>query len=272
MSEPSTPHLQQLLTVMQQLRDPDKGCPWDVKQTMASLVKYTLEEAHEVADAIHRGDAIEIRDELGDLLFQVMFYAQIAQEDGLFGFDDVAKAITDKLVRRHPHVFTESANDLSDDALQQQWEAIKLEEKRQKKPSFKSVFDSLKRGVPAFTRAYEMQQACAKVGFDWPEPLGVLDKIAEEVEEVRHELQQPTHCKAAIEEELGDLLFACVNLARHLSVDPEQALTKANLKFETRFNHIENTLLARGSQFEEMSLAQLEELWKEAKQTLKTRD
>lgn len=261
-----TPHLDSLLAVMRQLRDPSSGCPWDVKQTMPSLVRYTLEEAYEVAEAIERGEPLAICQELGDLLFQVVFYAQIAQEQGMFDFDDVARAITEKLIRRHPHVFEKrDSRQLSEQELAQQWERIKREEKNtQQTTSYHSIFETLKQGVPAFKRAYLLQRACADVGFDWDNPQAVLDKVEEEIQELRVEIKQPDNA-LKIEEEFGDLLFALVNVARHLGIEPEDALRKANLKFEKRFRWIETALASRGELPEQLDITSLEEMWKQAK-------
>ena len=251
---------QRLLDIMAQLRDPQSGCPWDVKQTMESLIRYTIEEAYEVADAIANGDMHDIKDELGDLLFQVVFYAQIASESSAFTFDDVAQSISDKLVRRHPHVFanplaSEGAGDtnknltvertqLNDSALTAQWDAIKAQEKQFKKQRLKqddeviepSILDSVPKGMPALMYAQKLQKACAKVGFDWPDAAPVIDKVREEVEEIQQELDLKQRAQGAlnagvaplnsgvpdnqqaIEEEIGDALFAMVNLARHCTV------------------------------------------------------
>ncbi|WP_100656068.1 nucleoside triphosphate pyrophosphohydrolase [Alteromonas flava] len=259
-------NLTRLLQIMQQLRDPINGCPWDRKQNMTSLLKYTLEETYEVADAILRAEPTAICDELGDLLFQVVFYAQIAHEQGQFSFDDVAKAIADKLIRRHPHVFEDSTVVHTDEELAAQWEAIKATERQLTKETQSSILDRVKRGVPAFQRAYELQDACAKVGFDWDSIGPVLAKVEEEVTELRSELNASTLDKEAAEEELGDLLFAVVNLARHMKVSPELALTKACQKFEGRFNYIETAIQEQDKQIHAVSLEEMEALWEEAKQ------
>ncbi|MED6325216.1 MAG: nucleoside triphosphate pyrophosphohydrolase, partial [Pseudomonadota bacterium] len=273
--------MQRLLKIMAQLRDPQSGCPWDVKQTMESLTRYTIEEAYEVADAIANGDMHDIKDELGDLLFQVVFYAQIASESSAFSFDDVAKSISDKLVRRHPHVFanplaseglsdtnenvTVERTQLSDIALNAQWDAIKAQEKQLKKQRLKqdneaienSILDNVPKGMPALMYAQKLQKACAKVGFDWPDAAPVIDKVREEVEEIQQELDFKQRAQGAlktgvvplnsgvpdnqqaIEEEIGDALFAMVNLARHCKVDADTALRNASNKFANRFKGVE---------------------------------
>ena len=262
-----TPHLSELLSVMRRLRDPDTGCPWDVKQSMPSLVRYTLEEAYEVADAIERGDPVEICNELGDLLFQIVFYAQIATEQGLFDFDDVARAISTKLIRRHPHVF-DASNErrLTDEQLSAQWESIKQKEKASlEEHALDSVFERLKQGVPAFNRAYDLQNACAGVGFDWHCAEDVFDKVNEELAELKDEVGVNDN-QTRIEEEFGDLLFAMVNLARHLDIEPETALRKANNKFERRFRWIESALRAQGQSPQTLPIESLESYWQQAKQ------
>ncbi|MDM7861823.1 nucleoside triphosphate pyrophosphohydrolase [Alteromonas sp. ASW11-36] len=263
------PHMERLLEVMQILRDPNNGCPWDIKQTMDSLVKHTLEEAYEVADAIHRGDITEIRDELGDLLFQIVFYAQIANEQGTFDFDEVAKAISAKLIRRHPHVFEHPGKSLSDAELALQWQSIKAAEKAEvqsQKGAIKpSITDDLARGTSALQRAEALQRACAKVGFDWPDVKGVLAKVREEVDEVAEELHSHAIDREAVEEEIGDLLFAVVNLTRHLDISPEIALQKANIKFERRFRHVEHWVADTNRDWSSFDLAELEAFWQRAK-------
>jgi len=270
---------QRLLAIMTQLRDKKSGCPWDVKQTMESLTRYTIEEAYEVADAIARGDMGDIKDELGDLLFQVVFYAQIANEQGAFSFDDVAQSIGDKLVRRHPHVFggTNSGDTLSDASLNAQWEAIKAQEKRAKKALSNSVLDNVPSGMPALMHAQKLQKACAKVGFDWPEVMPVLDKVREEVDEIAQEIDIASKSHSAessdtlplnhdaIEEEIGDALFAMVNLSRHLNVDADTALRKASHKFAARFKGVEQLAREQGTELDTMSLEEMETLWQTIK-------
>ena len=300
---------QRLLDIMAQLRDPESGCPWDVKQTMESLTRYTIEEAYEVADAIASGDMHDIKDELGDLLFQVVFYAQIASETSAFSFDDVAQSISDKLVRRHPHVFanplaSEGAGDtnknltvertqLNDSALNAQWDAIKAQEKQLKKQRLKqddeaiepSILDSVPKGMPALMYAQKLQKACAKVGFDWPDAAPVIDKVREEVEEIQQELDFKQRAQGAlnagvaplnsnvpdnqqaIEEEIGDALFAMVNLARHCKVDADTALRNASNKFANRFKGVERLAAEQGEKLDALTLDEMEALWQQVKQT-----
>ena len=270
---------QRLLAIMTQLRDKESECPWDVKQTMESLTRYTIEEAYEVADAIASGDMGDIKDELGDLLFQVVFYAQIANEQDAFSFDDVAQSISDKLVRRHPHVFgdTNSGDALSDASLNAQWEAIKAQEKRAKKATSNSILDNVPSGMPALMHAQKLQKVCAKVGFDWPEVMPVLDKVREEVDEIAQEIDIASksesseaggtlpHNHDAIEEEIGDALFAMVNLSRHLNVDADTALRKASHKFAARFKGVEQLAREQGTELDTMSLEEMETLWQTIK-------
>ena len=301
--------MQRLLKIMAQLRDPQSGCPWDVKQTMESLTRYTIEEAYEVADAIANGDMHDIKDELGDLLFQVVFYAQIASESRAFSFDDVAKSISDKLVRRHPHVFanalaSEGVSDtnenvtvertlLSDSALNAQWDAIKAQEKQLKKQRLKqdseatenSILDNVPKGMPALMYAQKLQKACAKVGFDWPDAAPVIDKVREEVEEIQQELDFKQRAQGAlktgvvplnsgvpdnqqaIEEEIGDALFAMVNLARHCKVDADTALRNASNKFANRFKGVERLAAKQGETLDALTLDEMEALWQQVKQS-----
>ncbi len=301
--------MQRLLKIMAQLRDPQSGCPWDVKQTMESLTRYTIEEAYEVADAIANGDMHDIKDELGDLLFQVVFYAQIASESRAFSFDDVAKSISDKLVRRHPHVFanplaSEGLSDtnenvkvertlLSDSALNAQWDAIKAQEKQLKKQRLKqdneaienSILDNVPKGMPALMYAQKLQKACAKVGFDWPDAAPVIDKVREEVEEIQQELDFKQRAQGAlntgvsplnsgvpdnqkaIEEEIGDALFAMVNLARHCKVDADTALRNASNKFANRFKGVERLAAEQGDKLDALTLDEMEALWQQVKQS-----
>ena len=300
--------MQRLLKIMAQLRDPQSGCPWDVKQTMESLTRYTIEEAYEVADAIATGDMHDIKDELGDLLFQVVFYAQIASESRAFSFDDVAKSISDKLVRRHPHVFanalaSEGSGDtnenvtvertqLSDIALNAQWDAIKAQEKQLKKQRLKqdneaienSILDNVPKGMPALMYAQKLQKACAKVGFDWPDAAPVIDKVREEVEEIQQELDFKQRAQVAlktgvaplnsgvpdnqqaIEEEIGDALFAMVNLARHCKVDADTALRNASNKFANRFKGVERLAAEQGDKLDALTLDEMEALWQQVKE------
>ena len=262
----STPHysLPDLLALMQQLRDPQRGCPWDRKQTFASIVPYTLEEAYEVADSIEREDWQALKGELGDLLFQVVFYCQMAQEKAWFNFDDVVDTVSEKLVRRHPHVFAE-AKFADTAAVNANWEAEKSRERQQKDALATSVLDDIPLALPALTRANKIQKRCAGVGFDWPELKPVLDKVLEEVDEVMHEVNQPVRDEQKVAEELGDLLFATVNLVRHLKKEPEQVLRDANSKFERRFRAVEQDLLRMGLSVQQASLEQMESAWQRVK-------
>ncbi|WP_075183198.1 nucleoside triphosphate pyrophosphohydrolase [Pantoea sp. 1.19] len=254
--------IERLLGIMRTLRDPETGCPWDREQTNATLAPYTLEETWEVLDAIARDDVNDLRGELGDLLFQVVFYARIAQEEGRFNFDDVCTAIADKLERRHPHIFADAQVRDSDEVLAN-WEAIKREE-RAGKAQF-SALDDIPRALPALMRAHKMQTRCAAVGFDWHSLGPVLDKVHEEIDEVMHEAQQAVVDAQKLEEEIGDLLFATVNLSRHLGSKAEIALQKANDKFERRFRQVEALIAAQGVAMGEASLAQMEAAWQQVK-------
>lgn len=258
-----------LLAIMARLRDPAQGCPWDLEQDFSTIAPYTLEEAHEVADAIARGDMDNLREELGDLLLQVVFHSQMASEAGLFGFDDVAAGIAEKMIRRHPHVFPDGRLDGESVAIAERevvanWEAIKRAEKAAHGERHEGLLAGISHGLPALTRAEKLQRKAGKVGFDWNDPRAVIAKLREELDEIEAELDGGS--RAAQEEELGDLLFCVVNLARHLGHDCEMALKKANAKFERRFAYIEQGLSARGLSIAEASLAQMEALWVEAKQ------
>jgi len=247
-----------LLGIMSRLRDPQSGCPWDLKQSYATIVPYTLEEAYEVADAIARENFDELKDELGDLLFQVVFYAQIAKEEGRFEFDDCVAAICDKLERRHPHVFGDlSADNLNADKVLQNWEALKSAER--KDVGQHSVLDNIPHAMPALSRAYKLQKRCAHVGFDWPDVEGCWDKVKEEILEV----EQTEAGSAELSEELGDLMFALVNVVRKHKLDPEAVMRAANSKFETRFRAVEQSLAAQGKTPQQSNLAEMEALWQQ---------
>lgn len=254
--------LQRLLNIMKTLRDPQNGCSWDRKQTFATIAPYTLEETYEVLDAIERQDYADLRDELGDLLFQVVFYAQMGQEQGLFDFDEVCTAISDKLERRHPHIFGEATAGSSSEVLAR-WEQIKSAERAEK--SQHSALDDIPHSLPALMRAHKIQKRCSAVGFDWTSLGPVLDKVHEEIDEVMHEAQQAVVDEAKLEEEVGDLLFATVNLSRHLGVKAEVALQKANLKFERRFREVERIVAARGLEMTGVDLDTMERVWQEVK-------
>ncbi|MBU1326131.1 MAG: nucleoside triphosphate pyrophosphohydrolase [Alphaproteobacteria bacterium] len=256
-----TAPIERLKQIMVRLRDPVGGCPWDVEQTFATIAPYTLEEAYEVADAIDRGDFDDLRSELGDLLFQVIFHARMAEEKGLFAFDDVADAIADKLERRHPHVFGEEAA-LPDGASQKlRWEDIKAAERAQKAQH--GVLDDVPVGLPALHRAAKLTKRAARVGFDWPSTDEVFAKLDEEIGELKAEIAAGDAQKAA--EEMGDLLFVVANLARKLGVEPEDALRGANAKFVRRFGFIEAELAKDGRTPEQSDLAEMDALWDAAK-------
>ncbi|MGE0809280.1 MAG: nucleoside triphosphate pyrophosphohydrolase [Immundisolibacter sp.] len=252
-------HTRRLLDLMARLRDPQRGCPWDLRQDFASVAPYTLEEAYEVADAIARRDFDDLRLELGDLLLQVAFHAQMAREAGLFDFEDVAAGICDKLLRRHPHVFGDAVFETDADRSAA-WEAAKAAERGAKDSG---VLAGVAQALPALKRAQKLQQRAARVGFDWPDLTPVLDKLDEELAEVREALSQDD--RDAVADELGDLLFVMANLARHLKVDAEDALRRGNAKFERRFAYIEQALRAAGRQPEDCTLAELDALWDAAK-------
>ncbi|ABY97165.1 TPA: nucleoside triphosphate pyrophosphohydrolase [Pseudomonas putida] len=263
--------LEDLLHLMARLRDPQYGCPWDLKQNYASIVPHTIEEAYEVADTIERGDFEHLQGELGDLLFQVVYYSQLAREEGRFEFAGVVDSITRKLIRRHPHVFPTGelyapvdTPSLSEAQVKSRWEEIKAEERAEKaQPEQLSLLDDVPAALPALSRAAKLQKRAATVGFDWPAALPVLDKVREELDEV---LQAMADGDAdALEDEVGDLLFAAVNLARHLKHDPENALRRANRKFERRFRFIEQALRDSGRPIEDCNLDELDALWGEAK-------
>ncbi len=270
--EPSD-DIARLVAIMAKLRTPGEGCPWDVEQDFASVAPYTIEEAYEVADAIVRGDLADLRDELGDLLLQVVFHARMAEEAGHFAFPDVVRAITGKLIRRHPHVFG-NAGKLSTEAVNSLWAEIKAAEKRDRAAERKKlglpaeppagVLGGVPVALPGLTRALKLQARAGTVGFDWNDVGSVLDKIAEEAREIA-EARASGADRAAIADEVGDLLFAVVNLARHLDVDPEAALRGTNAKFERRFLSIEAALAAKGSSPVEATLEEMDALWDEAK-------
>ena len=250
-----------LIEIMALLRDPDRGCPWDIEQDFASIAPYTIEEAHEVADAIERKAWDELPGELGDLLLQVVFHAQMATEAGMFDFADCAAAISDKLIFRHPHVFGDESRDKSAEQQVRDWEAIKAVERAGK--AERGTLDGVALGLPALTRALKLQNRAARVGFDWPGAEEVLDKITEETAELVEARDQLG--PEAMEEEFGDLLFVMANLARHLKIDPELALRRANAKFTRRFNAIEASLAADGRRPEDSDLAEMDRLWDQAK-------
>jgi tetrapyrrole methylase family protein/MazG family protein/ATP diphosphatase len=266
--------IDRLLAVMARLRDPEGGCPWDLEQNFATIAPYTIEEAYEVADAIEQNDMAALRDELGDLLLQVVFHARMAEEAGHFAFDDVAEAISDKMISRHPHVFGDHDADTPDD-VKVTWEAQKEAERRAKAARENggngeslSALDGVTAALPALLRAEKLQKRAARVRFDWPEVGQVFDKLDEEVGEIRAEIASGGD-PDRLEDEVGDLLFVAVNLARHLKVDPESALRRTNAKFERRFRAMEAELAGRGEKAEDQSLEALEELWQAAKRAEK---
>jgi nucleoside triphosphate diphosphatase len=266
-----TNKLESLLTIMQNLRDPETGCPWDQKQTFSSVVPHTLEEVYELADAIEQQDFSDLKGELGDLLFQVVFYAQIAKEQGLFEFSDILETLNEKLIRRHPHVFAQTTF-IDEQAVHANWEKEKQKERLQKASSMnqqESVLDNIPLALPALNRAYKIQKRCANVGFDWTELEPVVAKIHEEIDEVLVEVKRTDltdeQKQVRIEDELGDLLFANVNLVRHLNANPETVLRQANKKFEKRFRLVERTVSEQGKRIEDCSLQQLEDIWVEVK-------
>ena len=259
--------MQQLLDVMRALRNPDSGCPWDLEQNFQSLIPYTLEEAYEVADAIERNNLDDIKSELGDLLFQIVFYSQLAEEQQAFDFNDVAQAISEKLTRRHPHVFA-GANVKDAETQTKEWEKIKQQERKARAEQGSislSHLDDVSRTLPSLMRTEKLQKRAAKEGFDWPNIEGVVAKVYEELNEVRQELDADVQEKEKIEDEMGDLFFSCINLSRHAGVDAEQCLRKANLKFERRFRALEQIAKDKDLQINEMTTYELEGLWREVK-------
>jgi ATP diphosphatase len=265
----ATDRIETLLAVMARLRDPERGCPWDVKQDFASIATYTIEEAYEVAEAIDRGDLGDLKDELGDLLLQVVFHAQMASEQGAFAFRDVVAAINDKMIRRHPHVF--AGGSVADaDAQTAAWEGMKAVEraaKRRDGDAPPSALDDVPKALPEWQRAMKLQKRGANVGYDWPDVPPVIDKLHEEIEEVREALAMPPSPERqdALEDEVGDLLFVAIILARKTKVDPGAALRRANAKYERRFRQMEHLARAQGREFAALSLAEQEALWAEAK-------
>jgi ATP diphosphatase len=255
------PPIDRLRAIMARLRDPEAGCPWDIEQDFRTIAPYTIEEAYEVADAIEREAWDELKGELGDLLFQSVYHAQMAEEAGHFDFDEVATAIADKMVARHPHVFGDESREKSAEQQTADWEAVKAAERKAKARG--GVLDDVALGLPALMRAEKLQKRAARVGFDWPDATHVLDKIAEEARELVEARDTATHDE--IEAEMGDLLFVMANLARHLKVDPETALRRANAKFTRRFARIEARLAEAGRRPENATLEEMDALWDQAK-------
>jgi ATP diphosphatase len=262
--------ISRLLDIMAQLRTPVTGCPWDLEQDFSTIAPYTVEEAYEVADAIARNDLPDLCDELGDLLLQVVFHARMAEEQGAFAFGDVVEAITRKMIRRHPHVFADKDGNLTSSDVKGAWDRIKAEEKAERaarNPAAvaerSSLLASIKAGQPALAQAMQLQRKASSVGFDWNDPRAVLDKIREEADEIEAALDCGDRREVA--DETGDLMFALVNLARHVHADPELALRRTNAKFERRFAYIERVLSAKGRSLEDASLTEMDALWNEAK-------
>lgn len=259
-------NMDRLLAVMARLRDPNGGCPWDLEQTYKTIAPHTVEEAYEVADAIEKGDMVALREELGDLLFQVVFYAEMARAEGHFDFDDIAGVITDKMIRRHPHVFGSTQIEGADQQTVA-WEETKAAERAAiaaREGRVPSALDGVIAGLPALTRALKLQNRAARVGFDWTDAKDILDKIEEEIGELRAEMTAGAPPER-VADEMGDLLFAVVNLARHVKAEPESALRGTNAKFERRFHRIEALLAAQGRKPEQASLEEMEEFWQQAK-------
>ncbi len=255
--------IERLIYIMERLRDPKSGCPWDIEQTYDTIAPYTIEEAYEVADAIDHQDMAALKDELGDLLLQVIYYTQMASEDKAFTFDDVVEGISDKMVRRHPHVF--GSTDV-ENAEQQTlaWEELKAKERADKSQQTE-ILGGVAKGLPALLRAFKLQKRAARVGFDWPDVGGAHDKLNEELAELAEEMENPQPDEALLINEFGDVLFSAVNLARKLGIDPEAALRQGNAKFEERFKFIEQNLTEAGQSFDDVSLEEMEKLWQQAK-------
>ncbi len=254
-------NINRLKNIMSKLRDPVKGCPWDIKQTYRTIAPYTVEEAYEVADAIERGDTNDLKEELGDLLLQVVYLSQIAAEDNHFDFEDVVETISTKMVNRHPHVFnSDNSNNVRPD-----WEGLK-EKERKKKDPVSGVLEGIAVTLPALVRAFKLQKRAAGVGFDWPNHEGAFEKLTEEINELKVEIEAPTRATEKLKDELGDVLFSVVNLARKLKLDPEECLKGGNFKFKTRFEEIEQILKRNKKTFDDVSLDGLEKLWIKAKE------
>ena len=270
--------LDDLLSVMARLRDPQTGCPWNREQTFKSIAPYTLEEAYEVVDAIEKGDLAHLKDELGDLLYQVVYHARMAEEQGVFDFSNVVAGLVDKLIRRHPHVFPDGAlavdsahepEELTVDEVRESWQAIKVREKTEETKDNSSTLDDISPNLPALVIAQKLQNKAAMVNFDWPDVRPVLAKLREEIDEIEEALEQGSQEEVA--GEVGDFLFAATNLARHLNVDAEQSVRGCNLKFRRRFAYIEQGIAAQGKTMNECTLEELDALWDEAKGVEKVR-
>ena len=269
--------MQELIELMRRLRDPERGCPWDRQQTFETIAPYTIEEAYEVADAITRGSPEDLKDELGDLLFQVVFHAVMAEEQGSFAFEDVVNVIVEKMRRRHPHVFESSNMPMDEASLRASWERIKAAERSSNAPVQRGVLDGVTPGLPGLARAQKLQRRASMAGFDWPDIGGVMDKLDEEHAELRAEVerldrgggsespQDKDEVRQRIGEELGDVIFTCVNLARRIGVDADAALRGANERFTSRFSAMERLAKEAGQELGELSLGEWDELWEQAK-------
>ena len=252
-----------LQEIMRALRDPEGGCPWDIEQNFSSIAPYTVEEAYEVADAIERENWDDLKNELGDLLLQTVYHTQMAEEENLFNFNDVVNKISEKMIKRHPHVFGSSKQNKTSDQQIKDWEAIKADERVKKNQT--GILDDVAINLPALVRSFKLQKRAARVGFDWPTISKVLKKVEEETKELVE--AKEFESQERIKEEFGDLMFSIVNLGRHLKVDPEEALKKANKKFITRFKFIEDEIKSQGRNLEDTSLEEMEQLWQSAKNT-----
>lgn len=257
-------NMQKLIQIMEQLRDPETGCPWDLEQDFKSIAKHTLEEAYEVADAIESGDMGELKKELGDLLFQVVFYAQMAKEQQLFDMDEIAGLMAEKLITRHPHIFGDRQDIKTAADQTAAWEAIKAEE-RSKDGKATSALDGVAKSLPALLRASKLQKRAARVGFNWDKVEQIFDKLEEEIGELKAEIVHPKDNSAAIQEEIGDMLFVIANIANYFDVDPEEALRQTNAKFQRRFHYIEQALAKEKRTPKESTLEEMDGLWNEAK-------
>ncbi|MCW9718824.1 nucleoside triphosphate pyrophosphohydrolase [Avibacterium sp. 21-599] len=254
--------IQDFVQLIAKLRDPNGGCPWDLEQTYQTMIPHLLEESYEVVEAIEQQNTDNLREELGDLLLQVVFFSQLAKEDNLFTFDEVINEVAEKILRRHPHVFGEAKAHNEQEALRH-WNTIKAQENKNK--AYQSILDNVPQSFPALMRAEKLQKRCAKVGFDWDNIQPVMAKVQEELQEVQAELARPQQEQAKIEEEIGDLLFAVVNLSRHLHCSPEEALRKANQKFERRFRQVETRVKQQGKSLQSSTLTELDRLWDDVK-------
>ncbi len=261
--------IDQLIQIMEQLRDPNSGCLWDIEQTFETIAPYTIEEAYEVVDAINRQNSDDLKEELGDLLLQVIFLSQIAAEENLFTFDDVSSHISQKMIRRHPHVFESlKFNDINEQ--NKNWEQHKTNERKAKNPNA-GTLDGVAIALPSLVRAYKIQKRAAQVGFDWPDVNGAFNKLHEEISELKEEIDKPAREEDRLIDEIGDCLFSIVNVARKLGIDPDEALRKGNEKFQSRFRFMESTLESSEINIKDVSLIELEALWKKTKNTLKNK-